>query len=87
MSRNRLIMADLVIRKDLSKKDPEDSHLAEVGISLRVLNSLEDVGIFTIRDFLNASSEELAVIPNCGSKTIAEVRNILRSIGFLNFSA
>lgn len=82
MTRNRLVMADIVIRKDLNKKDPEEWPLAQIGIPVRTINTLETAGILTVRDFLNAPEDVLTAIPNCGVKTLAEVRDRLATLGF-----
>ena len=55
---------------------------AEIGLSVRTTNCLEERGIFTVRDLLNCTREDLLSISNFGEKTLEEVYSSLESIGF-----
>jgi len=55
---------------------------AEIGLSVRTTNCLEDRGIFTVQDLLNSTRENLLGIPNFGEKTLEEVYAALESVGF-----
>jgi DNA-directed RNA polymerase subunit alpha len=55
---------------------------AEIGLSVRTTNCLEDRGIFTVRDLLNCKPEDLLSISNFGEKTLEEVYQALETIGF-----
>ena len=55
---------------------------AEIGLSVRTTNCLEDKGIFTVRDLLNTTRNELLEIQNFGDKTLEEVYHALEEIGF-----
>ena len=55
---------------------------AEIGLSVRTTNCLEERGIFTVRDLLNCSRDDLLEISNFGEKTLEEVYAALESIGF-----
>ncbi len=55
---------------------------AEIGLSVRTTNCLEERGIFTVRDLLNCTSKDLLSISNFGEKTLEEVYNSLESVGF-----
>ena len=55
---------------------------AEIGLSVRTTNCLEERGIFTVNDLLNCSREDLLGISNFGEKTLEEVYLALESIGF-----
>ncbi|NQT37187.1 MAG: DNA-directed RNA polymerase subunit alpha [Planctomycetes bacterium] len=59
---------------------------AEIGLSVRTTNCLEDRGIFTVRDLLNCTREDLLSISNFGEKTLEEVYKALADIGFLRRS-
>jgi DNA-directed RNA polymerase subunit alpha len=77
-------------RIPLSAADEEtrkmEEHLemstAEIGLSVRTTNCLEERGIFTVRDLLNCTREDLLSISNFGEKTLEEVFLALESIGF-----
>jgi DNA-directed RNA polymerase subunit alpha len=56
---------------------------AEIGLSVRTTNCLEERGIFTVRDLLNCKPEDLLSISNFGEKTLEEVYKALEDIGFL----
>lgn len=55
---------------------------AEIGLTVRTTNCLEERGIFTVEDLLNCSPDDLLSISNFGEKTLEEVYKALESIGF-----
>jgi DNA-directed RNA polymerase subunit alpha len=55
---------------------------AEIGLSVRTTNCLEERGIFTVEHLLNRKPEDLLSISNFGEKTLEEVYKALESIGF-----
>ncbi len=67
-------------RKKLLEK--LDLSTAEIGLTVRTTNCLEEKGIFNVRDLLNTSRAELLSISNFGEKTLEEVFKSLEAIGF-----
>ena len=72
-------------------KDQEDSRnmqerlemsTAEIGLSVRTTNCLEERGIFTVEDLLKCTRDDLLSISNFGEKTLEEVFLALESVGF-----
>ncbi|HLA86217.1 MAG TPA: DNA-directed RNA polymerase subunit alpha C-terminal domain-containing protein [Thermoguttaceae bacterium] len=59
-----------------------DMSTAEIGLSVRTTNCLEERGIFTVQDLLNCSREDLLAISNFGEKTLEEVYKALEGIDF-----
>lgn len=55
---------------------------AEIGLSVRTTNCLEERGIFTVKDLLNCTPSYLLSISNFGEKTLEEVYAALADIGF-----
>jgi DNA-directed RNA polymerase subunit alpha len=55
---------------------------AEIGLSVRTTNCLEEKGIFTVNDLLHCTRDDLLSISNFGEKTLEEVYKSLESIGF-----
>jgi DNA-directed RNA polymerase subunit alpha len=55
---------------------------AEIGLSVRTTNCLEERGIFTVEDLLNCTPDDLLSISNFGEKTLEEVYLALESVGF-----
>jgi len=55
---------------------------AEIGLSVRTTNCLEDRGIFTVEDLLHCTREDLLSISNFGEKTLEEVYKALEDVGF-----
>ena len=55
---------------------------AEIGLSVRTTNCLEERGIFTVHDLLNCTRDYLLSISNFGEKTLEEVYLALESVGF-----
>jgi len=66
--------------KDLQRK--LEMSTAEIGLSVRTTNCLEERGIFTVEDLLNSTPQELLSISNFGEKTLEEVYKALETIGF-----
>jgi DNA-directed RNA polymerase subunit alpha len=59
---------------------------AEIGLSVRTTNCLEERGIFTVRDLLQCTREDLLGISNFGEKTLEEVYLALEGVGFYRSS-
>jgi len=55
---------------------------AEIGLSVRTTNCLEERGIFTVEDLLNCTREDLLSISNFGEKTLEEVYKALENHDF-----
>jgi DNA-directed RNA polymerase subunit alpha len=55
---------------------------AEIGLSVRTTNCLEEKGVFTVNDLLHCTRDDLLSISNFGEKTLEEVYKALESIGF-----
>ena len=55
---------------------------AEIGLSVRTTNCLEERGIFNVNDLLHCTRDDLLSISNFGEKTLEEVYKALESIGF-----
>ena len=66
--------------KDLA--DKLEMSTAEIGLTVRTTNCLEERGIFTVEDFLKCTRENLLSISNFGEKTLEEVYKALEDIGF-----
>lgn len=56
---------------------------AEIGLSVRTTNCLEERGIFTVSDLLNCKPKDLLSISNFGQKTLEEVYSALATVGFV----
>ncbi len=59
-----------------------DMSTAEIGLSVRTTNCLEERGIFTVHDLLHSTREDLLSISNFGEKTLEEVYRALEGVGF-----
>ncbi|MBQ9874152.1 MAG: DNA-directed RNA polymerase subunit alpha [Thermoguttaceae bacterium] len=57
--------------------------IAELGLSVRTTNCLDERGISTIGDLLKRNRSDLLKIPNFGEKTLEEVFIALEKLGFL----
>ena len=66
--------------KDLA--DKLEMSTAEIGLTVRTTNCLEERGIFTVEDLLKCTREDLLSISNFGEKTLEEVYKSLEDIGF-----
>ena len=72
----------LAERQAESLVDKLDMSTAEIGLSVRTTNCLEDHGIFTVHDLLQRKPDDLLSIPNFGEKTLDEVYKALQNVGF-----
>jgi DNA-directed RNA polymerase subunit alpha len=66
--------------KELAEK--LEMSTAEIGLTVRTTNCLEERGIFTVNDLLHSTREDLLSISNFGEKTLEEVYRALETIGF-----
>ena len=57
--------------------------MAEIGLSVRTTNCLDEQGISTVADLLRCKRQDLLNIPNFGEKTLEEVFAALEKLGFL----
>lgn len=78
-TRIRLSAADEATR---SMQQRLEMSTAEIGLTVRTTNCLEERGIFTVRDLLNCTRDDLLSISNFGEKTLEEVYKSLETIGF-----
>ncbi len=79
MTRVRLSAAD---EQEKSMVRRLEMSTAEIGLSVRTTNCLEERGIFTVRDLLHCTPADLLSISNFGEKTLEEVYKALESVGF-----
>ena len=63
-------------------KERLEMSTAEIGLTVRTTNCLEDRGIFTVNDLLHSTRDDLLSISNFGEKTLEEVYQALEQIGF-----
>ena len=56
---------------------------AEIGLSVRTTNCLDEQGITTVADLLQRKRADLLSIPNFGEKTLEEVLGALERLGFV----
>jgi DNA-directed RNA polymerase subunit alpha len=78
-SRIRLCTTDTLAKEMASKLEMST---AEIGLTVRTTNCLEERGIFTVHDLLHCTREDLLGISNFGEKTLEEVYKALEDIGF-----
>jgi DNA-directed RNA polymerase subunit alpha len=79
MTRVRLSQID---QEAKSLKEKLEMSTAEIGLSVRTTNCLEERGIFTVNDLLHRTRDDLLSISNFGEKTLEEVYKALEGIGF-----
>jgi DNA-directed RNA polymerase subunit alpha len=78
-----------LIRAEEQSRDQErrlEMSTAEIGLSVRTTNCLEERGIFTVRDLLKCTRDDLLGISNFGEKTLEEVYAALERIQFYRSS-
>lgn len=70
-----------VKRREMNEK--LSMSLAEIGLSVRTTNCLDEQGISTVADLLKCRRQTLLNIPNFGEKTLEEVFKALERLGFV----
>lgn len=85
MSRTRIPLSQ---QDELARtmQDRLEMSTAEIGLTVRTTNCLEERGIFTVRDLLNSTPQQLLSIANFGEKTLDEVYKALERFGFYRAS-
>jgi DNA-directed RNA polymerase subunit alpha len=81
MSRTRIPLS-AVNEASRRMRERLDMSTAEIGLSVRTTNCLEERGIFTVNDLLHCTREDLLGISNFGEKTLEEVYSALENVGF-----
>ena len=81
MARTRIRLSQSEEQERIRKERLEMS-TAEIGLTVRTTNCLEERGIFTVEDLLKCRPEDLLSISNFGEKTLDEVYQALEAIGF-----
>lgn len=82
MSVTRIPLNPEVVRQRERARKLEMS-LAEIGLSVRTTNCLDEQGIATVGDLLKCRRADLLNIPNFGEKTLEEVLQALERLGFV----
>jgi DNA-directed RNA polymerase subunit alpha len=55
--------------------------VAEIKISVRIINTLEDADIILVADLIRLEKHQLTKIKNFGEKTVSELINALNELG------
>jgi len=76
----RIPFKNLTLSDEMAEK--LEMSTAEIGLSVRTTNCLEERGIFTVHDLLNCTRTDLLSISNFDEKTLEEVYKALEKIGF-----
>ena len=76
------IPLSVVEEEGQSLKHRLEMSTAEIGLSVRTTNCLEERGIFTVEDLLNCTRDDLLNISNFGEKTLEEVYKALEGVSF-----
>ena len=81
MARTRIPISQAE-EKARQMREQLDLSTAEIGLTVRTTNCLEEKGIFTVRDLLKSTPKELLSISNFGDKTLEEVYGSLEKIAY-----
>lgn len=74
----------LVRRRDMEQK--LGMSMAELGLTVRTTNCLEEQGIHDVQSLLGKKTSDLLSISNFGEKTLSEVYDRLEEFGFMRQS-
>jgi hypothetical protein len=71
-------------RTRFQHQQPKPYHqltLSQLGIPSKLVNALEDVGVFTVEEVLLMSLEDVAVVPNLGESYVKALVDSLKRVG------
>ncbi len=66
--------------EEARRQEVLDTSLADIGLSVRNANTLEEAGIFSVRDLSKRSRDDLLAIDNVGERTLIECRDALNKL-------
>ena len=72
----------MVEKDDKSKEKALEMPIEEFDLSVRSFNCLKRAGINTVEDLISKSEEEMMKVRNLGKKSLEEVMNKLKALGF-----
>jgi DNA-directed RNA polymerase alpha subunit len=67
-------------KEALRQKEWRETSLADTGLSVRVVNCLEEAGILTVDDLTHQTTESLLGITNFGSQTLEQCQRLLANL-------
>ncbi len=67
-------------QEEARRQETLDLSLADIGLSVRNVNTLEESGIFSVRDLARLSREDLLSIDNVGERTVTECREAMKRL-------
>lgn len=67
-------------REEARRQETLDLSLANIGLSVRNVNTLETSGIFFVRDLARLSREDLLSIENVGERTLTECKEAMKRL-------
>jgi len=67
-------------KEELRQKEWLEASLADTGLPIRVVNCLEEAGIFTVRDLTQQKSDVLLNITNFGEQTLRQCTRLLTKL-------
>jgi len=70
-----------VQRAEYARELRLDTPVAEMGVSVRLVNTLENLGIILCRDLMQFTAAQLYEIPNFGDKMLVECREGVKRLG------
>jgi len=68
-------------QKEALQRQLLETPIAELRLSVRVVNTLEDNNIILVKDLLTQTYETLLQMKNFGEKTLQEVKGALKLLG------
>lgn len=84
---SRIPMCPTLEKNPESLEEKLERSTADIGLSVRTTNCLENAGIFTVRDLLHCKPQQLLKINNFGPRALKEVYRALEPLGFVRTNA
>ena len=72
-------------KEAMRQKEWRETSLADTGLSVRVVNCLEEAGILTVDDLTHQTAESLLGITNFGSQTLQQCRRLLANLSLPHY--
>lgn len=63
------------------KQQAMEKPIAEIGLSVRIVNTLENLGVLLVKDLLAMTTDNLLEASNLGIETLRQIQQVVKTLG------